>query len=158
MPTKNPRVNVTFNPSDAECIELICKKKKISMSGLVRKVVEDWLEEYEDMLLARRAEKAEEEWIKDGCKTITHEELCQELGIKSNMDQNQVPKNIQERIIRAIEERLPVSPENGKPLTKEWKGHRRMRVGDYRVIYKIIEDKIIVFIVEIDHRKDIYNI
>jgi predicted DNA-binding protein len=81
MPTLNPRVNVAFNPSDAEVMKMICAKKNISMSGLVRKVVEDWLEEYEDMLLARRAEEAEKRWIEDGCKTISHEELCRELGI-----------------------------------------------------------------------------
>lgn len=88
MPTTNPRVNVTFNPSDAECLQLVCKKKHLSMSGLVRKVVEDWLEDYEDMLLAKRAEKAEEEWIAGGCKTISGEELCQELGITLNLAQN----------------------------------------------------------------------
>src|SRR5947209_1804607 len=87
MPTHNPRINVTFNPNDAEIISLICKKKKLSMSALVRKVVEDWLEEYEDLLLARRAEAAEMEWVSGGCKTISHEELCRELGIESNMDQ-----------------------------------------------------------------------
>jgi len=88
MPTHTPKVNVAFNSSDAECMELICKKKKITMSQLVRKVVEDWLEDYEDMLLAKRAEVAEEEWIKEGCKTISGEDLCRELGIKLNLDQN----------------------------------------------------------------------
>jgi predicted DNA-binding protein len=58
------------------------------MSGLVRKVIEDWLEDYEDMLLARRAEEAEERWIKDGCKTISGEELCRELGIELNLEEN----------------------------------------------------------------------
>ena len=82
MPTKKPRVNVTFNPDDEECMLLICKKKNISMSALVRKVVEDWLEEYEDMLLARRAEEAEKRWIENGCKTISHEELCRKLGLE----------------------------------------------------------------------------
>ncbi len=68
------------------------------------------------------------------------------------------PKNIQERIIRAIEERLWISPEEvGKPLVKQWKDHRRLRVGDYRVIYKIYQERIVVFIVEIDHRKDVYE-
>lgn len=84
MRTKNPKINVTFNPNDAEILQLICEKKKMSLSGLVRKVVEDWLEEYEDMLLARRAEEAEKEWIEGGMKTISHEELCQELGIEFN--------------------------------------------------------------------------
>jgi predicted DNA-binding protein len=89
MPTLNPRVNVTFNPSDAEVMKMICAKKNISMSGLVRKVVEDWLEEYEDMLLARRAEEAEKRWIEDGCKTVSLEELCQELDIELSSVTNQ---------------------------------------------------------------------
>lgn len=98
MPTSNPRVHVTFNPSDAEVMQLICEKKNITMSGLVRKVVEDWLEDYEDMLLARRAEEAEKEWIAGGCKTISHEDLCRELGIESNMDRE--PKITSESSLR----------------------------------------------------------
>lgn len=82
MPTKNPRVYVTFNENDMEIMQLICKKKKISMSGLIRKVLEDWLEEYEDMLLARRAEEAEKRWIENGCQTISHEELWDRLDTK----------------------------------------------------------------------------
>ncbi len=79
MSTNNPRIQVTFNESDAEVIQIICKKKKISMSALVRKIVEDWLEDYEDLLLARRAEEAEKRWIKGGKKTISHEELWSKL-------------------------------------------------------------------------------
>lgn len=71
---------------------------------------------------------------------------------------NKFPKNIQERIIRAIEERLCTASEKvGKPLVKQWINHRRLRVGDYRVIYKIYEERIVVFIVEIDHRKEVYE-
>lgn len=80
MPTHKPRVNVTFNESDAEVLQMICKRKKISMSELIRKVMEDWLEEYEDMLLARRAEEAEKKWEKEGRKTISHEELWKRLN------------------------------------------------------------------------------
>lgn len=80
MPTKNPRVNVTFSENDAEMMHLICKKKKISMSGLIRMVMEDWLEEYEDMILARRADEADEKWNKRGRKTISHEELWKRLS------------------------------------------------------------------------------
>ena len=79
---KNPRISITINESDAEILELICKKKKMSMSALVSKVIEDWLEEYEDMLLARRSEEAEKEWIANGCKTISHEELWKKLDIE----------------------------------------------------------------------------
>lgn len=82
MPTKNPRINVVLNPDDSEIIDLICKKRKITRAGLVRKVLEDWLEDYEDMLLARRAEEAEKRWIEGGCKTISHEELWKRLNSK----------------------------------------------------------------------------
>lgn len=75
-------------------------------------------------------------------------------GARDNI--KKFPKNIQKRILKAIEERLTISPEIGKPLIAEWKEHRRIRVGDYRIIYKIYEEKIVVFIVEIDHRKDVY--
>lgn len=62
------------------------------------------------------------------------------------------------RIKKAIEERLTYLPNDyGKELIREWKGHRRLRVGNYRIIYKIFEDKVLVLIVEIDHRKDAYS-
>ena len=33
----------------------------------------------------------------------------------------------------------------------------RIRVGDYRVIYEIVEDKLIMEIVRVRHRKDVYR-
>lgn len=86
---KNPRINVTLNSSDIEIMEMLCKKKGISMSSLAKKMIEEWLEEYEDALLARRAEEAEQKWIEGGKKTVSHEDLCQELGIESNIHKMQ---------------------------------------------------------------------
>lgn len=86
---RNPRINVTLNPSDVEVMHILCEKKKISMSSLAKKIIEDWLEEYEDMLLSRKAEEAEKKWVEEGCQTISHEELCQELGIESNIHKTQ---------------------------------------------------------------------
>lgn len=68
-----------------------------------------------------------------------------------------LPKSIREIIKKAIEKKLTVDPiAFGKPLRYSLKGYRRLRVGDYRVIYKIIEDRVLVLIIDIDHRKDIY--
>jgi Family of unknown function (DUF6290) len=80
MPTSNPRVNVTFSESEAELMLLICDKKKISMSALIRKVMQDWLEDHEDMILSKRTEKAEADWENNGKKTVSHEELWKRLG------------------------------------------------------------------------------
>ena len=82
---KNPRINITLNSGDMEVMQLLCDKKQISMSSLAKKMIEDWLEEYEDTLLIKKAEEAEKRWIEEGCQTISHEELCQELGIESNI-------------------------------------------------------------------------
>lgn len=82
---RNPRINVTLNPSDLEVMEILCEKKRMSMSSLAKKMIEEWLEDYEDMMLARRAEEAEKRWIEEGRQTVSHEELCQELGIESNI-------------------------------------------------------------------------
>ena len=61
-------------------------------------------------------------------------------------------------IKRAIEERLTVDPIRfGKPLRYSLKGHRRLRIADYRVVYRIDSDTQTVTIVAIKHRKDIYE-
>lgn len=61
-------------------------------------------------------------------------------------------------IKKAIEERLMVDPIGfGKPLRYSLKGHRRLRVSDYRVVYRIDETINKVIIVAIKHRKDIYE-
>lgn len=60
------------------------------------------------------------------------------------------------RIKKAIEEKLSCNPvEFGKPLRYSLKGCRRLRVGDFGVVYKI-EGKT-VLIVKIGHRREIYE-
>ena len=67
-----------------------------------------------------------------------------------------LPKKMRNIIQRAIEERLMVDPIGfGKPLRYSLKGHRRLRVGDYRVVYRIETN--VVLIVAIKHRKAIYQ-
>jgi mRNA interferase RelE/StbE len=68
-----------------------------------------------------------------------------------------IPKNIRNAIIRAIDERLTTDPQRFKPLICNWKGCFRMRVGDYRVIYKVNAKEITVLIVKIDSRGKVYD-
>lgn len=66
-------------------------------------------------------------------------------------------KAAQRRIKRAIESKLSSHPmEFGKPLRYSLKGARRLRVGDYRVIYTIEPDEV-VLIVTIGDRRDVYE-
>lgn len=69
-----------------------------------------------------------------------------------------LPKTVRSLIKRAIEERLAIDPVGlGKPLRYSLKGHRRLRVGDYRIVYRIDPEKQVVTIAVIKHRKDVYE-
>ncbi len=46
--------------------------------------------------------------------------------------------------------------QHGKGLTANRRGQWRYRVGDYRIITEIQDDKIIILVLEIGHRKNIY--
>ncbi len=63
---------------------------------------------------------------------------------------------MRKRIRRAIEERLMTQPElYGKPLRRSLHGYRKLRVGDYRVIFKI--EKTAVKVLMIEHRSVVYQ-
>ena len=69
-----------------------------------------------------------------------------------------LPKTMRDLIKRAIETRLTADPVSlGKPLRYSFIGHRRIRVGDYRIVYRIDGKTSIVTIVLIKHRKDVYE-
>jgi mRNA interferase RelE/StbE len=62
-------------------------------------------------------------------------------------------KAIKVRIKDAIDKKLTTYPlEFGKPLRD-----KLIRVGDYRIVYLVHEEQVLVMIVEIDHRKDVYG-
>ena len=46
---------------------------------------------------------------------------------------------------------------HGKGLTANHSGQWRYRVGDYRLIADIQDDKVLILIVEIGHQRDIYG-
>ena len=61
-------------------------------------------------------------------------------------------------IKKAIEERLMVDPIGfGKPVRYSLKGHRRLRVSDYRIVYRIEPEEHSVIIIAIKHRKAVYD-
>ena len=68
-----------------------------------------------------------------------------------------LPSRARILIKRAIEERLMIDPIGfGKPLRYSLKGHRRLRVSDYRVVYRIAPAQRVI-VVAIKHRKDVYE-
>ncbi len=60
------------------------------------------------------------------------------------------------RIAKAID-RLAANPDMGEFLKGEWKGYRKYRSGNYRIIYRIEHARLIIYIITIDDRKDVYR-
>ena len=66
-----------------------------------------------------------------------------------------IPKNMKSRIKKAIERRLSTEPgKYGEPLKRGLQGYRKLRIGDYRVIYRIEKENIVIL--KIGHRKEVY--
>lgn len=60
------------------------------------------------------------------------------------------------RIENANRQRLTAEPEKyGLPLRRGLRGYRKMRIGNYRVIYKVAREE--VRILMIGHRSDVYR-
>ena len=61
----------------------------------------------------------------------------------------------QKRIIDELEAALSEDPNHGEPLTGQFKGLRKYRVGEYRVIYSREKDRVLVL--RIGHRSTVYR-
>ena len=73
-------------------------------------------------------------------------------------DLKKLDKSAARKILARIETYLACNPQElGKPLKGSFQGFWRYRWGDYRVIYKISEKEILILILRIGHRKDIYD-
>ncbi len=73
--------------------------------------------------------------------------------------QKQILK-LDKKVIPLIKNAIAKLAENPRPNGyKNLKGEEayRIRVGDYRIIYEIDNDKIIVTVVSVGHRKEVYK-
>ena len=64
------------------------------------------------------------------------------------------------RIVEYLERRVALATDPrklGKPLTGTKFGLWRYRVGDYRVICRIEDKQLVVLVVKVGHRKNVYD-
>ncbi len=60
------------------------------------------------------------------------------------------------RIVVAID-KLKHNPNLGTQLSEKWKGLRLLRVGDYRIIYGIKSKQLLILVLKIGHRREVYQ-
>jgi len=73
-------------------------------------------------------------------------------------DLKRISPDVRYIIRRAIEEKLMIDPVRfGVPIRRTLKGLMKLRVGDYRIIYSILKKTVVVYIIKIGHRKEVYG-
>ena len=77
------------------------------------------------------------------------------LSIDADKFLKKLDDNLDKRIRKELE-KLKENPELGKPLTGKLAGFWTMRMWKFRAIYQIRHSEVIVFVVKIGHRKNIY--
>ena len=61
------------------------------------------------------------------------------------------------RAFTLMEEVIAKDPYSGKKLKGKYSGLFSYRFSDYRIIYEIIEKKLLVVVLRIRHRKNVYD-
>lgn len=70
-------------------------------------------------------------------------------------DLEKIDQSEARRILDEIEKELSQSPDSLPVLKGAFVGLRRFRIGDYRVVYAIMDEEVVIL--RIGHRKDIYR-
>jgi mRNA interferase RelE/StbE len=80
-----------------------------------------------------------------------------EFKVTFHKDMKVIPKKEREKIWKRIDS-LAINPRpyGCEKLTEL--NRYRIRQGDYRIIYEIYDDKLVVWVVKVGHRKDIYRV
>lgn len=79
---------------------------------------------------------------------------------KAQKQMRKFNKTISEMLLRWVHKNLDLCTnprQHGKALTANHAGQWRYRVGDYRLIAEIRESEIVILILSVGHRKEVYN-
>ena len=80
-----------------------------------------------------------------------------EITASAEKSLKKIPKKDLEKVVEAIQV-LAISPfPSGCRKLKGEEDVYRVRQGNYRIIYEVIDNKLIVLVLKIGHRKDIYK-
>lgn len=83
-----------------------------------------------------------------------------EFDSEAENDLKKIDREMQRRIMRYLRERIATGKDPrrfGAPLRRELSGLWKYRLGDYRIICRIEDKKVVVYVIRIGHRKDIYK-
>ncbi|MBE9218016.1 type II toxin-antitoxin system RelE family toxin [Dolichospermum flos-aquae] len=68
-----------------------------------------------------------------------------------------LPNNIQERVYDKISQLAEEPRPDGVVNLKGYDNEYRIRIGDYRLVYEIQDEQLIVLLLQCKHRRDVYK-
>jgi mRNA interferase RelE/StbE len=83
-----------------------------------------------------------------------------EFDDRARRELRKLDAKIQKTILRYLRERIAGAEDPrvfGKPLRMKLAGLWRYRVGDYRLICRFEENRMVVMILKVGHRSDVYE-
>jgi mRNA interferase RelE/StbE len=83
-----------------------------------------------------------------------------EFDARAARDLRKLDREAQHLILRYLRVRIATADDPGRfgrALTDDLKGLWRYRVGDYRIVAKIEDDRLIVLVVTVGHRREVYD-
>lgn len=83
-----------------------------------------------------------------------------EFDDRARRELRKLDPHTQREILQYLRERIAGSPDPrqfGKPLRLELAGLWRYRVGDYRLICRIEDDRLVVLVIKVAHRREVYE-
>ena len=160
-------ISLRISSDEEKLLQTYLAAHNLNISSFIRQVVFDKIED--DLALdEKRILRARNRINKE--KHYSHEEVWKELGVQSMYEviftdsALKELKKLDKPVVRVIKNWVVknlvdcVDPRiHGKPLKGNLKGVWRYRVGDYRLFADIQDDKLVIFLFEVAHRKEIYK-
>ncbi|WP_212541914.1 type II toxin-antitoxin system RelE family toxin [Sphingopyxis indica] len=82
-----------------------------------------------------------------------------EYDVAARRQLRKLPRTVGDRILTTLEQiaALENPRTRGHALTGDYAGHWRYRVGDYRVVARIDDGRLVIVVIAIGHRRAIYR-
>ena len=83
-----------------------------------------------------------------------------EWELRASHELLKLDKQTQREIVKYLDERIASGNDPrvfGTALTRNLAGLWRYRIGDYRVLCKILDEQLIVIVVHVAHRREVYD-
>jgi len=80
-----------------------------------------------------------------------------EIKKSAQKEIRKLPQSVRMKIIQKINKLYSEPMPVGAEKIKGYDNRYRLRQGDYRILYSIFKDRLVIMIVRVQHRKDVYK-